>query len=146
MSAIKSRIQTDRMAAMRARDAGRKGTLDYILGQIQKAEKDPGGAAKESDGLAMAIIAAYLKSLRENIATVGEAKPDAAAGWRAEIEMLSAYMPAMLTDDELAADIRALTAAGVTGKGPLMKALKEKHGTALDGQRASVLVGQTLPR
>ena len=52
------------------------------------------------------------------------------------------YLPRQLSDDEIRAEIRDLIAAGTTAKGMIMAALKQKHGAALDGRRASELAGE----
>lgn len=133
---VKERIQQDRIAALRAGEGTRKATLDYILGEIQKKEKDP--AAKGD--LGTAVIQAYLKSLREYLNQHREADPVRAAQYDAEIALLTAYLPAQLSADEIRAEAEVLIAAGTTKKGLIMKALKEKHGAALDGQLAAALL------
>jgi uncharacterized protein YqeY len=135
---IKAQIQKDRIEAMKARDADRKGVLDYILGEIQKKEKDP--SAKGDVGVAS--IVAYVKSLREFIDQHGSGRPDEAAKYQKEIEILSAYLPKQLSDDEIRAAVSQLQAGGESRKGMIMKALKEKHGAALDGRRATALLDE----
>lgn len=135
---IKEQIKKDRIEAMKAHRAERKATLDYILGEIQKKEKDP--SAKGD--IATAIISAYLKSLREFIDQHGAERPAETAKYRAEIEQLEAYLPKQLTDDELRGEIEALRQSGQDKKGLVMKALKEKHGAAVDGKRAATILDE----
>lgn len=133
---IKAEIQKDRIAAMKAGDSERKGVLDYILGEIQKKEKDPNPKAD----IGTSVITAYLKSLREFIEQYGTARPDEAARYQREIEILSNYLPKQLSDEEIRAEAAAIQASGETRRGMIMKALKEKHGAALDGRRANQLL------
>ena len=133
---IKAQIQKDRIAALKSGQADRKATLDYILGEIHKKEKDP--AAKAD--IATSVIVAYLKSLREFIDQHGGERPETCDKYRAEIALLEAYLPRQLSDDELQMAIKELCAAGTDKKGLVMKALKEKHGAAVDGRRAAALL------
>lgn len=135
---IKAQIQKDRIEAMRSRDADKKGVLDYILGEIQKKEKDP--SAKGD--VAVASIAAYMKSLREFIEQHGASRPEEAAKYQKEIELLSVYLPKQLSDEEIRSAVSEIQTAGENRKGMIMKALKEKHGAALDGRRATALLDE----
>lgn len=135
---IKEQIQKDRISALKAGEKERKALLDYILGEIQKAEKDP--HAKGDPAIAM--IQAYLKSQREMAKEFAESRPEETARIQREVEILSQYMPRQLSDDEVRQEIRILVDQGVTGKGPIMAALKQKHGAALDGKRAAELAGE----
>lgn len=135
---IKEQIQKDRIAAMKSRESDRKAVLDYVLGEIQKKEKDP--SAKGDFGIA--VIAAYTKSLREFIDQHAEVRPEEAAKYAREIEVLSAYMPKQLSTDELKAAIGEIQASGESRKGMIMKQLKEKHGAAVDGKLAMTLLDQ----
>lgn len=135
---IKERIQKDRIAALKAGEKDRKSILDYILGEIQKAQKDgkPGNDPAES------VIQAYIKSQKDLAREFGESRPDDARRIEFELSVLSEYMPKVLTDDEVRAEIQSLIDSGVTGRGPIMAALKKKHGVALDGRRASELAAE----
>lgn len=135
---IKDQIQKDRIAALKAGEKERKGLLDYILGEIQKAEKDPN--PKGDPGTA--VIQAYVKSQREMATEFAESRPEETVRIKRELDILMAYMPRVLTDDEVRAEIQELTSQGVSGKGPIMAALKAKHGAALDGKRAAELAGE----
>jgi len=135
---IKAQIQKDRLAAMKSGESDKKAVLDYILGEIQKKEKDANPKPDQETG----IITAYLKSLREFIDQHGTTRPEEAAKYSREIEILSAYLPKQLTDDEIKSEVAALQAGGETKRGMIMKALKEKHGAALDGRRANQILGE----
>jgi len=133
---IKAQIQRDRIEAMKKGDAARKATLDYILGEIQKKEKDP----QAKGDLAVAVISAYIKSLREFIEVHKDSRPEVCGCYEAEIAMLQGYLPRQLSEAELRAEIEALRASGLDKKGLIMKALKEKHGAAVDGKAAAALL------
>ncbi|MCX7625764.1 MAG: GatB/YqeY domain-containing protein [Candidatus Sumerlaeaceae bacterium] len=133
---IKAQIQRDRISAMKAGQTERKATLDYILGEIQKKEKDPNAKGD----IAVSVIAAYIKSLREFIEQHKSSKPDVCAKYEAEIAMLQEYLPRQLSESELREEIEKLRASGLNKKGLIMKALKENHGAAVDGKVAAALL------
>ncbi len=135
---IIDRIAADRIAAMKARDAERKQTLDYILGELQKAEKAP--SAKGDT--ATPVLKAYVKSLKDFIAQHGEQRPVEAARYQKEIDILMDYLPRQLSDEEVRTEISAIMAAGVATKGLVMAELKKRHGAALDGRRAADIAGE----
>lgn len=141
---VREQVQKDRMEAMRAGDSDRKAVLDYILGELQKAEKDPSAAAKGDRGVA--IIQAYVKSLKDFIKQHGKARPAEAVRYQNEINILMEYLPRQLSDDEIRAEVRSLLDAGVTAKGLIMGELKKKHGAALDGRRAAEIAGEMAER
>lgn len=135
---IKEQIQKDRISALKAGDAERKAVLDYILGELQKAEKAPSAKA----GGEVAVIKAYVKSLKDFIDQHGAARPDQAASYQKEIDILMTYLPRQLGDDEVRREVKALLEAGVTAKGLIMAELKKRHGAALDGRRAAEIAGE----
>lgn len=127
---IKERIQKDRIAALKSGDRELKGLLDYILGELQKAEKDPSAKGDRDT----AVIQAYIKSQRDNIKEYSVSKPEEAQRLQKEIDTLMTYLPTQLTDDEIRAEIKTLIEQGTTSRGLIMAALKQKHGAALDGR------------
>ncbi len=135
---IIERIAADRMVAMKARNAERKETLDYILGELQKAEKAP--SAKGDT--ATPVIKAYVKSLKDFIIQHGEVRPVEAAKYQKEIDILLDYLPRQLTDEEVRAEVSIIMASGVATKGLVMAELKKRHGAALDGRRAAEIAGE----
>lgn len=141
---VKEQVQKDRLAAMKSGDSDRKAVLDYILGELQKAEKDPQAAAKGDRGVA--IIQAYVKNLKDFIQQHGTSRPDEAARYQNEIDILMEYLPRQLSDEEIRAEVRSLLDAGVTAKGLIMGELKKKHGAALDGRRAAEIAGEMAER
>ncbi len=62
----------------------------------------------------------------------------------AERAILARYLPALLDDARLTALVAEWIAAGVTGMGPLMARLKERHPGQYDGKRASEIVRALL--
>lgn len=135
---IKEQIQKDRIGALKSGDRELKGLLDYILGEIQKSEKDPSAKGDKE----AAVITAYIKSQRDMMKEYASTKPEEAARIEREINSLMAYLPKQLTDDEIRSEITALMEQGTTARGLIMAALKQKHGAALDGRRANEIAAE----
>lgn len=135
---LKEQIQKDRITALKNRDSVRKNALDYILGQVQTKEKDP----NQSGDITTAVIVAYLKSLKDFIEQHGEARKEQAEAYRAEIVILEEYLPKQLSPEEIKSEVQNIQASGVTAKGLIMKNLKEKFGTGLDGRLAAKILDE----
>jgi uncharacterized protein YqeY len=133
---LKDRIKADRITAMKSGDKARKAILDYILGIVQTQEKAPG--ANPDIDPTEAVILSYIKSVKAEIAQ-GSPK---SAEYEAEIAILSEYLPKPLEGPELETEIQAITATGITKKGLIIKALKEKHGARVDGKAVGDLLSK----
>ena len=76
--------------------------------------------------------------------TGGGAQTAASANPNAQLKtgLKIAYLPKQLSDDEIRSAITEIQSGGESRKGMIMKALKEKHGAALDGRRATTLLDE----
>ncbi len=124
MARLEDTLHADMIAAMKARDSERTTTLRMAIGAI-KNEKVAGKVAKElSEAEEIAVVQREVRSRRDSAqAYTDGGRPELAAKENAEIEILSAYLPAGLTDAELdaivAEEIAALTASA--GESPTMR-------------------------
>lgn len=103
MSDLKDRLRTDLTAAIKARDEVRSSTLRMVLTAVSNAEV----AGKESRELAdedvIAVLAAEAKKRREAAEAFEQAgREEMAAKERAEADVLADYLPAPLTEQEVA--------------------------------------------
>jgi uncharacterized protein YqeY len=126
---LKTRITDDMKAAMRAKDAARLSAIRLLLAAIKQKEVDERIAL--DDAQVLAIVERLLKQRRESIAQYEKAgREDLAAGERFEAEVLTAYLPARLSDAEvdaaIAAAIAETGAAGPKDMGRVMGLLKAR--------------------
>lgn len=154
MSALKDRIRVDLTAAMKARDTLVTGTLRMALGAITN-EEVAGSEAKElSDADVLRVLAREVKKRNESADVyAGAGRDELAAKERAEIEVLSEYLPQQLTDDELAELVRS-TIAEVQGDsaepptmrqmGQVIKAANARAAGKADGARVAAAVKSAL--
>jgi uncharacterized protein YqeY len=140
--AIADQIKRDVAAAMKAGDRQRVGALRLVLSELQKAAKD--GDADEQ-----AILRRERKRRRESETAFREAgRDELASGEAYEAEVIEAYLPAELSDDELDALVaRAVDETGAEGPRDMGKAIKHVMAAAggrADGKRVSGKVKEAL--
>jgi len=103
MTGLKERLRGDLTAAMKARDEVRTRTLRMALTSVANEEVAGKAARDLTDDEVLRIIAREAKRRREAAAAFDAAgRPEQAAAERAEDDVLSGYLPAQLSDAELA--------------------------------------------
>ena len=140
-------IESDFKDAMRAGDDMRKRTYRMVLSAIKLAEIDKGKSLEELDVLV--ILQKEIKSRRESIADAERAdRADIVAEAKAEINILEAYLPQPLTQDEIEAMANeAIAEVGATSPkemGMVMKVLMPRVQGRADGSLVSQIVRQLL--
>ena len=144
---LKNKITEDMKTAMRAKDAARLGTVRLLLSAMKQKEVDERVVLTDADILA--IIDKMMKQRRESIAQFEKAgRNDLADGEKAEIAVLSAYLPQQLSEAEvgqaIAAAIVETGAAGAKDMGKVMALLKPRLAGRTDMGKVSGLVKAKL--
>jgi uncharacterized protein YqeY len=133
---------------MKARDTTRTGALRLALTAIHEEEVAGKSARTLSDDEVLRVLTRETKKRREAAEAFDSGgRAELAAKERAEGEVLSSYLPAQLSDEELDALVdRVLTEQGLAGKsamGPAMKAVNAAlaggAGSAEGGRVAAVV-------
>ena len=124
---IKIQIQDDVKAAMRAKEPDRLGTLRLITAAIKQKEVDE--RIELSDAAVLAVLEKMIKQRKDSIAQFqAGGRQDLVDKEQAELTILSAYMPAQLSEAEVAAAVTAaITQVGASGPqdmGKVMAVLK----------------------
>jgi uncharacterized protein YqeY len=144
---LKEQITEDMKTAMRAKDAGRLGTVRLIIAEIKRKEVDE--RIEVTDEQALAIIEKMIKQRKDSI-TQFEAggRADLADIEKAELAILSTYMPAGLSEEEISAAVaEAVTASGAAGPqdmGKVMALIKPKMPKGTDMGLVSSLIKKAL--
>ena len=146
---IKERLRTDLNAAMRARDQVRLRALRMTLTSIQNEEVAGAVARELSDDEIVRVLTREAKKRREAAEAFEAAgRAEQAAAERAEGEVLADYLPAQLTDDELAALVASVIAAtgasGMPAMGQVMKAVTPQVAGRAEGARVAAEVRRQL--
>jgi len=149
MPTLKEQLRADLTAAMKARDETRTRTLRMTLTSITNEEVSGPVAHDLTDDQVTKILTREAKRRREAAAAFAEAgRDEQAAAERAEEEILASYLPAQLSDDELAAMVAAAIsetgASGPAGIGQVMKVVTPRVAGRADGSRVAALVRSQL--
>jgi uncharacterized protein YqeY len=144
---LKAQITEDMKTAMRAKDAGRLGTIRLIIAEIKRKEVDE--RIEVSDEQTLAIIEKMIKQRKDSISQFeAGGRADLADIEKAELAVLATYMPAGLSEDEIKAAVaEAVTASGAAGPqdmGKVMALIKPKMPKGTDMAMVSTLIKQAL--
>ncbi|MFP8959640.1 MULTISPECIES: GatB/YqeY domain-containing protein [Streptomyces] len=152
MTTLKTRLQDDLTAAIRARDELRSATLRLTLTAIQKEEVAGESARELSDAEVEKIITREAKKRREAADAFAKGgRAEQAERERAEGEVLAEYLPKQLTDEELdalvaeaVAEAKAAGAEGPRAMGAVMKIVNPKVAGRAEGGRVAAAVKKHL--
>ena len=140
--AVIEQVQDDVKAAMKAGDRERVAALRLILSELQKAEK-------EGDDDELAVLRRERKRRHEAATAYREAgRAELAEAEESEAAVIEEYLPAELSDEELAAIVDgAIAETGAESPadmGQVMKASMAKVDGRADGGRVSRMVKERL--
>ena len=147
-SALYDKLMADMKDAMKAHNMQ---TVNAVRGVIAKVKDLTVNAGKEiTDDVVLAVVAKGVKQREESIAQFESAgRAELAAGEKAELEFLKGYLPAQLSEAEVADVVKATVAElGATSKkdmGRVMKEVMARVKGQADGKLVSKLVGAALP-
>jgi uncharacterized protein YqeY len=141
---ILEQVQADTSAALKAGDRPRAQALRVVASELQKAHKEARGEPDE-----VAVLRRERKRRAEAADSYREAgRSDLAETEAAEAELIGAYLPAELSDEELRAIVGdAVAETGATSPkemGRVMSVVMPRVGGRADGKRVSAAVKEQL--
>lgn len=144
---LKEQLTDDMKAAMRAKESARLATVRLIIAEIKRKEVDE--QTELNDDQVVAVIEKMVKQRKDSISQFeAGGRADLAEIEKGELAILSAYMPAGLSDEEVAAEVAAAVAAtgaaGPQDMGKVMGVLKPKLAGRADMTVVSGLVKKAL--
>jgi uncharacterized protein YqeY len=144
---LKAQITDDMKNAMRAKDTQKLGTIRLVLAQIKQKEVDE--RIELTDAHVLALIEKMIKQRKDSISQFeAGGRADLAEIEKAEMAILATYMPVGLTDEEIAAAVKAAVAetgaSGPQDMGKLMAVLKPQLAGRADMTVVSLLVKKAL--
>ena len=130
MSDTAARIPEDIKNAMRAKDTNALNALRALKSALTNAAIEKGGLGTELDE--SEVLAVVRKQLKQRVDACEQfekgGRPELAATEKTEIEILSRYLPAALTEEQLVAIIeQAVTETGAKGKADMGKVMKRSQ-------------------
>jgi uncharacterized protein YqeY len=139
---VAEQLRADVTSAMKAGEKTRVGALRLVLSELQKAHKEGGDDE-------LTVLRRERKRRLEAATQFRDGgRPELADQEEAEAELISGYLPAELSDDELdgmiAAAIAETGASGPRDMGQVMKAVMAASGGRADGKRTSARVREAL--
>lgn len=149
---LKETLKADLTTAMKARAEVEVSTLRMALAAVTNAEVAGDEAVQLTDDQVVKVLQAEVKKRSEAAEVYEQAgRAESAAKERAELAVLERYLPAAMSDDELAVivheEVAKAAAAGQAGgkaMGMVVKAVRERAGSAADGGKIAALVKAAL--
>jgi len=146
---LKEQLRADLTDAMRARDQVRLRTLRMALTSITNEEVSGDSVHELSDEQIVRVLTREAKKRREAAdAFAAAGRTEQAEAERAEGDVLAAYLPAQLSDEELtalvAAAIAETGATGMPAMGKVMKTVTPQVAGRADGGRVAAEVRRQL--
>jgi uncharacterized protein YqeY len=148
---IRDDIKAAQVAAMKAGDKARLGTIRLMLAKIKDRDIElrTGTAPADDDVLVTDVLQKMVKQRRESITMYEQGgRQELADAEAAEVVVIEDFLPAQLSEEDAVAAIKAIVAelgaASLKDMGRVMAAVKERHGSELDMSKASGWVKAAL--
>jgi uncharacterized protein YqeY len=150
---LRAAINNSLKDAMKSRDERRVSTLRLMNAAIQNADIEASGHGKQALNEAdlLALFQKMIKQRQESVELYEKGnRAELAAAERAEIEIISSYLPKQMSDAEAGAAITAIlheiNAESMKDMGRAMAALKERFAGSMDFGKASAKIKQMLSK
>jgi uncharacterized protein YqeY len=138
-------VRADVTTALKAGDRERANALRLVTNELQRAHKEASGTQADE----VAVLQRERKRRLESASAYRDAgRDDLASGEEAEAELIAAYLPEQLSDDELQAIVGdAVAESGASDPkemGRVMSLVMSRVQGRADGKRVSALVKEKL--
>ena len=148
---LRDAINTSLKDAMKSRDERRTSTLRLMNAAIQNADIEATGQKKErlNEAELMSLFQKMIKQRQESVELYEKGgRAELADKERAEIEIISSYLPKQMSDVEAGAAISAIlheiNAESMKDMGRAMAALRERFAGTMDFGKASAKIKDLL--
>ncbi len=146
---LKEQLRADLTTAMKGRDELRSATLRMVLTAVTNEEVGGAQSRQLSDDEVLGVLGREAKKRREAAeAYAGAGRGELADRELGELSVIEGYLPAQLSDEEVAAAVRAAIAEtgaqGPRGMGQVMKVLQPRVKGRVDGGRLAAEVRRQL--
>ncbi|MBT8398802.1 MAG: GatB/YqeY domain-containing protein [Gemmatimonadetes bacterium] len=142
-NSLKSRLQEDLKGARKDREKLRTLVLSMTLSEVRNHEIEIGEDAGDQEVLS--VIAKAVKRRKDAAHQMrAGGREELAQKEEAEAEMLSAYLPEGMSEDEVRAIVVEIVGGGVRDMGPVMGQLMPRLKGRFDGKEANRIVREVL--
>jgi uncharacterized protein YqeY len=145
MSQIALQIKKDMIQAMKDHDDLKKTVLRTFSSEFKNAEIDKGAPLEDND--VMKVLARLEKQRKDSIQAYRDGgREDLVDSEQAELNIIQAYLPAKLSDEELAqlVDVSIAELGDAANFGSVMKSVVTKAQGKADGNQIKTLVQAKL--
>ncbi len=141
--AFKDTLLEDMKNAMRAKDSIKLGTIRFLMAQVKNIEIDKG---PQTDEQVMDIIRKQIKQMKEAVVEYEKGgRTDLVEEENKKIAVLQAYLPQMMSSEELAAIVEKIIAENPgMAMGQVIGAVKQATAGTAEGSEIAALVKQKL--
>ncbi|HJO75851.1 MAG TPA: GatB/YqeY domain-containing protein [Rhodospirillales bacterium] len=148
----RTRLSDALKIAMKEKDERSVSTIRLILAALKDrdiAARGKGGKEGIPDDEILGLLQSMIKQRRDSIALYEKGgRMELAQQEAEEIAIIEEFLPAQMSDDDIAAAIAAVIdeaeAATLKDMGKVMSGLKEKHAGSMDFSKASAMVKERL--
>lgn len=143
MPPLQDRLAAELNAARKAQDKALTLVLGTILSDTKNREIELKRTLTDDD--VIDVLRKGVKRRRESVEAYEKGgRAELAAQEAAEVVVLERYLPAMASEDDIRAAVRAAIAAGASGVGPVMGAVMPKFKGRADGGMINRVVREEL--
>lgn len=137
-------LQSDMIAAMKAKEKGRKDAISALVSAVKKAAIDAGCREDIPDSLVDRVILKELKTAKEQLDTCPTERTDLLEEYQLRYDVIQEYAPSLMSKEEVQVYITEKFAEIVAtkNKGQIMKAVMAELKGKADGKVINQVVAE----
>ena len=140
---IREQILADIKEAMKAKDEFKRDTLRTLNAALKQVEVDQ--RIEMTDEVVLPLLQKEIKKRTDSVELyIKGAREDLAKKEQGEIELIKAYLPAQLSDEELKEKIKKIIERAGKNLGAVMKMAKDEIGASAEAKRISMIAKELL--
>ncbi|WP_103624744.1 GatB/YqeY domain-containing protein [Campylobacter concisus] len=140
---IREQILADIKEAMKAKDEFKRDTLRTLNAALKQVEVDQ--RIEMTDEVVLPLLQKEIKKRADSVELyIKGAREDLAKKEQGEIELIKAYLPAQLSDEELKEKIKKIIERAGKNLGAVMKIAKDEIGASAEAKRISMIAKELL--
>ena len=140
---IREQILADIKEAMKAKDEFKRDTLRTLNAALKQVEVDQ--RIEMTDEVVLPLLQKEIKKRADSVELyIKGAREDLAKKEQDEIELIKAYLPAQLSDEELKEKIKNIIERAGKNLGAVMKIAKDEIGASAEAKRISMIAKELL--
>lgn len=140
---IREQILADIKEAMKAKDEFKRDTLRTLNAALKQVEVDQ--RIEMTDEVVLPLLQREIKKRADSVELyIKGAREDLAKKEQGEIELIKAYLPAQLSDEELKEKIKNIIERAGKNLGAVMKIAKDEIGASAEAKRISMIAKELL--